>query len=189
MMAFFALITAGTESFAISDGDIKATEQIKKNPAAMDILKKIEMSKKILSEMQQTKKIHDMKAAKIAEARKQAQASLDAELSRMGKQYEPYNAKNAFERFVAKKPSETHQVFWAMFNYQQDKIKSAKAAKEQVLSGGGTWQQALDAYYKESALKRVKMIEMNKHYNVKYASSDAATQQAFDENGKLPRSD
>jgi len=189
MLSLFVAITASTESYATNDSEIKATEEIRNNPAAMDILKKIELSKKILSEMQDTKKSQQQHALKVQEARKQVQTSLDAELNQMNKDHEPYNAKNAFERFVAKKPSETHSIFWAMFNYQQEKINAAKEIREQMLQNGNTRQQAWNAYYEESAIKRTEIIELNKQYNIRYAASNTDVQQSFDKNGKLPRSD
>ena len=189
MMSLFVIITAATESFAIDDSTIKATEQIKKNPAAMEILKKIEMSKKILAEMQQTKKIQEQKSLILQEAKKTTQAKLSSDLERMNKDYQPYTPKNAFERFVADKPAQIQSIYWAMFNYQQDKVKSAQDARSKVLSSGGTSEQAWKAYQTESAIKRIKMIELTKDYNVKYAGASAATQLSFDKNGKLPRSD
>lgn len=189
LLSLIVAISASTDSYAIDDSDIKATDQIRNNPAAMDILRKIELSKQILAEMQETKKVKEQQALKIQEARRQAQADLDAELSRMNKDAEPYSAKNAFERFVAKKPTEVHSIFWSMFNYQQEKIKAAQQVRSQILLNGGTEQQAWDAYRSESSMKRTEMIQLNKEYNIHHANSNAAIQQSFDKNGKLPRSD
>lgn len=187
VLSFFVVFTTATQSFA--DDGIKATDQIKKNPAQMQILKKIELSKKILAEMQKEKNVQTEKALKIAEARKEAKARLNEEVTRMNAEYDQYTPKNAFTKFVSKKPAETQGVYWAMFNYQQEKVKSAKDARDQVLAHGGTTQEALDAYHKASAVNRVKVIELNKEYNVKYGGADASIQQAFDRNGKLPRTD
>lgn len=186
-LSFFVIFTTATQSFA--DEGIKVTEQIKKNPVQMQMLKKIELSKKILAEMQNEKKVQNEKALKIAEMRKEAKARLNAEVTRMNVEYDQYTPKNAFTKFVSKKPAETHGVYWAMFNYQQEKVKSAKDARDQVLARGGTTQEAWDAYHKTSAINRVKAIELNKEYNIKYGGADASVQYAFDRNGKLPRTD
>lgn len=186
-LSFFVTFTTATQGFA--DVEIKATDQIKKNPAQMQILKKIELSKKILAEMQQGKQIQDEQALKIAEMRKEAKARLGADVTRMNAEYDQYTPKNAFSKFVSKKPAETQGVYWAMFNYQQEKVKSAKDARDQVLARGGTSQEAWDAYHKASAVNRIKVIELNKEYNIRHGTADAATQQAFDKNGKLPRTD
>jgi hypothetical protein len=53
LLSLFVVVTTSTESFAIDDSEIKATDQIKNNPMLMDILKKMEMSKRAIAEMQQ----------------------------------------------------------------------------------------------------------------------------------------
>ncbi len=52
ILGIFAILNI-TQVFAINDDEIRATEKIKSNPAMMQILKKIEQSKKILAEMQE----------------------------------------------------------------------------------------------------------------------------------------
>lgn len=187
VLSFFVIFTTATQSFA--DGEIKATDQIKKNPAQMQILKKIELSKKILAEMQQGKQIQNEQALKIAEMRKEAKTRLSTEVNRMNAEYDQYTPKNAFSKFVSKKPTEIQGIYWAMFNYQQEKVKLAKDARDQVLAHGGASQEAWNAYHKASAINRIKVIELNTEYNIRHGAADAATQQAFDKNGKLPRAD
>ncbi|WKT57297.1 hypothetical protein QVH35_07700 [Candidatus Nitrosotenuis chungbukensis] len=55
ILSLFAILNT-TQIFAIESEEIKATEKIKNNPVMMQILKKIEQSKKILAEMQEGKK-------------------------------------------------------------------------------------------------------------------------------------
>jgi hypothetical protein len=74
-----------------------------------------------------------------------------------------------------------------MFNYQQEKIKSAKDARDKILSDGGKKQAAWDTYYKMSATSRAKIIELNKNLNIKYGNANIDIQSTFDEKGKLPR--
>ncbi|MEM3172323.1 MAG: hypothetical protein QXE82_02170, partial [Candidatus Nitrosotenuis sp.] len=175
--------------FAIDESTIKATDQIKKNPAMMEMLKKIELSKKILAEMQEQKKQQDQKAKQIEELRKNVEVNLANDINRMNRDYEPYSSQSAFSRFIVKKPAELQSIYLSMFNYQQEKIKSAKDARDKILSDGGSREDAWKAYHKISATKRAKMIELNKSLNIQYAGADIAAQDSFDVKGKLPRYD
>lgn len=189
LLGFFVILTSSSQSFAVEEDEIKATDKIKNNPALMDILKKIELSKKILADMQEKKKIQDQKALHIQEARKIAQQDLAAKLDRMNKDNEPFTPANAFARFVSKKPANVHDIYWSMFNYQQEKIKAAKESRDRILASGGTWNEAWDSYQKISSTNRIKIIELNKDFNIKHGNADANIQNTFDVNGKLPRYD
>lgn len=189
LLSLFVFLTTYTQSYASDGSEIKATDQIKNNPAMMRMLEKIEQSKRILAEMQEQKKIADANAQKIQEIRQAVKAKLDEQLVRMSKDGEQYSMQSAFSRFVSKKPAEVQSIYLAMFNYQNDKIKSAQDARDKILSEGGKRADAWDAYYNNAATKRIKMIELNRDYNVRYGSADAAIQGSFDEKGKLPRTD
>ncbi|HEY8110952.1 MAG TPA: hypothetical protein VIG05_08815 [Candidatus Nitrosotenuis sp.] len=188
ILSLFAILNT-TQIFAIESDEIKATEKIKNNPTMMQILKKIEQSKKILAEIQEGEKIQIQQNKAIQEARNIANTRLNEEMSRMNKDNEPFTSQNAFAKFVSKKPSEIQGIYVSMFNYQQDKIKSAQNIRDQILAGGGKTKDAWDTYYKNSATSRVQMISLNKDFNVKYANSDAKLQQVFDLRGKIPRTD
>lgn len=188
ILSLFAILNT-TQIFAIESDEIKATEKIKNNPTMMQILQKIEQSKKILAEMQEGKKIQAQQDKAIQEARNIANARLTEEMGRMNKDNEPFTPQNAFAKFVSKKPIEIQGIYVSMFNYQQDKIKSAQNIRDQILAGGGKTKDACDTYYKNSATSRSQMISLNKDFNVKYANSDAKLQQIFDLKGKIPRTD
>ena len=189
LFSLFFLLTTCTQSYASDGTEIKATDKIKNNPAMLQMLKKIEQSKKILAEMQEQKRAADANAQKIQENKKAAQAKLSEEIDRMDKDNEPYSPQNAFARFVAKKPADLQNVYWSMFNYQNEKIKTAKDARDRILADGGKKIDAWDAYYKNAATNRAKIIELAKEYNIRYANADAGVQGTFDEKGKLPRTD
>lgn len=188
ILSLFAILNT-TQVFAISDDEIRTTEKIKNNPTMMQILKKIEQSKKILAEMQEGKKVQDQQNKALQEARAIANARLNAELDSMSKDNEQFTPQSAFAKFVSKKPANIQDIYTSMFNYQQDKIKSAKNIREQIIASGGKTKDAWDAYYKNSATSRVQMISLTKDFNVKYANADVKLQQVFDSKGKIPRTD
>lgn len=187
LLGLFVIIGSIAPSFAADDSNIKATEQIKKNPAMIEMLKKIELSKKILAEMQQKKTRVDQNAIKLQEIRSTVKASLDQEVNRMSSQYEQFNAQNAFARFVQAKPTQIQPIYQSMFDYQQQKISSAKAERDKILSSGGKPQDAWNAYHKTAATNKVNLVKINKDLNIRFVNSDAIIQNTFDEKGKLPR--
>jgi hypothetical protein len=107
----------------------------------------------------------------------------------MHDKYKDYTPKAAFTSFVSSKPIETHNVYWDMFNYQQQKVIDARKAMKIVLENGGSLQDARNAYHNEAAIKRVTLIEITKNLNVKYGLADEKIQSTFDKYGKLPRYD
>jgi preprotein translocase subunit SecD len=184
LLSFFVIIGTVLPSFA---DEIKATDQIKKNPAMMEMLKKIELSKKILAQMQEGKTIDNTKAQQMQELRNKVKASLAEEVNRMNKDYEQYNSQNAFAKFVSKKPGHVQPIYQAMFSYHQEKVSQAKSEYNKIISSGGKTKDAWDAYHKSSATNRIKLIQLNKDLSIKYGNADPAIQNTFDEKGKLPR--
>ena len=184
LLSFFVFVSTVLPSFA---DEIKATDEIKKNPAMMKMLQKIELSKKILTQMQEKKSIDTTKSQHIQEQRNKAKASLDEQISRMNRDNEQYTSENAFAKFVSKKPANIQPIYKEMFSYHNNKVKDAKVERDRIISNGGKTQDAWDAYYKMSAINRITLIQLNKDLSIKYSSADITIQNTFDEKGKLPR--
>lgn len=184
LLIFFVFVSTILPSFA---DEIKATDEIKKNPAMMKMLQKIELSKKILAQMQEQKSIDNTKSQHIQEQRNKAKASLDEQISRMNRDNEQYTSENAFAKFVSKKPASIQPIYQEMFSYHSSKVKDAKAERDRILSNGGKTQDAWDAYHKISATNRINLIQLNKDLSIKYSNANIIVQNTFDEKGKLPR--
>ncbi|MBM3904293.1 MAG: hypothetical protein FJ357_04065 [Thaumarchaeota archaeon] len=184
VLSFFVIIGTILPSFA---DEIRATDQIKKNLEMIEMLKKIELSKKILAQMQEGKTIDNTKAQQIQELRSKVKASLAEEVNRMNKDYEQYNSQNAFAKFVAKKPGHVQPIYQEMFSYHQEKVSQAKSEYNKIISSGGKTKDAWDAYHKSSATNRIKLIQLNKDLSIKYGNANLAIQNTFDEKGKIPR--
>jgi len=118
-------------------------EDITTDPTARHILDQIELSKKILADMQSDLQrdivvpLNEQQRF-IEEQRKITQASLDAQLERMNKKYEDHSPRNAFASFVSDKPAYMQAFYWDQFNYLYDKVSYAKLQRDQVLDNGGT---------------------------------------------------
>jgi hypothetical protein len=187
MLSIIAMLATSAQSFAIDENTVKATDEIKNNPSLMNMLKKIELSKKILAEMQEKTKAREQKTLQMQEVRKTAEQALSSDLEKMRVDNEQFTPTNAFAKFVSKKPTHLHDIYWSMFNYQQEKTNVAKDIRDKILANGGTWGEASNAYNTISATNRVKLIELNKNFNIKYGNADSYIQNTFDSNGKLPR--
>ncbi|HWP78538.1 MAG TPA: hypothetical protein VNL34_02670 [Candidatus Nitrosotenuis sp.] len=187
-VAFSPQVFAQTVELKTNSGFTVVTgDDIKKNPAAMKILERIEQSKKILEELQNGQKQKTEHEKFIDEQRRIAKETLEKELASFNKKYEDYTPRNAFARFVAGVNSTHSAFFWDQFDYMNEKIKLANQAKEAILQSGGTYQEARAAYIKYATMPRVEMIKLIMELNIKHQFTDAEMQAYFDANGKLPR--
>ena len=168
---------------------VRNADQISKDPFAKSLLEKIELMKKRLAAVEEAKKKQQEHQKFIDKQRELVKQKLAQDISRMHDKYKDNTPKAAFTSFVSSKPIETHNVYWDMFNYQQQKVMDARKAMKMVLENGGSLQEARNAYHSEAAIKRVTLIDMTKNLNVKYGLADEKVQSSFDKYGKLPRYD
>ncbi len=168
---------------------VRNAEQINKDPFAKSLLEKIEQMKQRIAKVEEAKKKQQEHQKFIDQQRELVKQRLAQDLNRMHDKYKDNTPKAAFTSFVSSKPIETHNVYWDMFNYQQQKVIDARKAMKTVLENGGSLQDARNAYHNEAAIKRVTLIDITKNLNVKYGLADEKVQSAFDKYGKLPRLD
>ena len=107
----------------------------------------------------------------------------------MNDKYKDHTPKASFTSFVSSKPIDTQNVYWDMFNFQQQKVSEARKAMKTVLDNGGSLQEAREAYHNAGAIKRVQLIDITKDLNIKHGLADNTVQSTFDKYGKLPRYD
>ena len=179
-------------NFASAQTDYQFTkiekDEIKTSSVAKQMLAQIELSKKILADMQAGKNIQQTSQQKfIEEQRKASQEKLQIQLDRMNKDYESFTPRNAYASFLTGVNSTHHGIYWDQFNYMYEKTKLAKATKQAVLDNGGTYFEAFKEYTKYASMTRVEMIKLNQELNVKHGFADESVQKDFDKFGKLPR--
>jgi hypothetical protein len=195
LMIFFSLfvlsiffsnnpVSAQTEyQFTSINGD-----EIKTSSVAKQILERIELSKKLLADLQAGKNLKQTEKQKfIEEQRKISQQKLQIQLDRMNKDYEPFTPRNAYAGFLTGVNATHHGIYWDQFNYMYEKTKLAKAAKQTVLDNGGTYIEAFQEYVKYASMTRGEMIKLNQELNIKHGFADTEIQKDFDKFGKLPR--
>jgi len=122
-------------------------EDINTNPTAKHILERIELSKKILAELQSSNTIQLTEQQKfVEEQRKIAKAQLQVKLDRMNKKYEDHTPRNAFASYVSDKPDYMQAFYWDQFNYLDNKVSFAQKQRDLVLQNGGSYKEAQQAF-------------------------------------------
>jgi len=122
-------------------------EDLLTNPTAIHILERIELSKKILADLQSDSYVALNEQQRfIEEQRKLAQAKLDAQLERMNKKYEAFAPRNAFASFVSDKPDYMQAFYWDQFNYLDNKVSFAQKQRDLILQNGGSYKQAQQVF-------------------------------------------
>ncbi len=83
-------------------------------------------------------------------------------------------------------------VFYDEFAFTKQRVSAGDVAMHQVLSSGGTWDEAIQQFSKYAAIKYVEMISVNQALNDKYIHHQNKANMAetgvipFDQNGHVP---
>lgn len=158
------------------------------DPLAQDILKKIEHTKQWIAELEQ-REYEKIEAQKfLNERRAIALESLNRDLLAWEELWANYTSKNAFERFVDKKPEIVQGVFWDQFEFKEMKVNAGRSALKAVLAEGGSLKEARNAYLKAAETKRIELIEANAQFNVKHNLAYYSQQLLFNVEGKYVNS-
>ena len=185
------VLFANNSAFGASSIDnlpeIKATDEIKKNPLLMKVLKNIEISKKKIAEMQKKQSVMTEHKKLLDAQRKIAQEKFASDLARMNKEMENFTPKASFTKFLSGVNGTHHSIFWSQFNYQQQKVTLARAAMNEVLKNGGTFEDARNVFSKVGSMTRTEIIGFLKDQNIQHGFANPDVQKAFDKYGKLPR--
>ncbi len=186
------IFLAGGFGFAWADTGvtnvtIKATDAIKNNPTAMTILQNIELFDQRWKAQQEAQAIEDQQNKLIEQQRALAQQYLQNDLNRMEISNEQTSPQKAFANFVSTVNNKTQGVFMDEFNYMQEKVQQAIAAKNQVLQNGGNMDQALQAFNNVASIHKDQLVSVNNALNVKHGLASQDVQSLFDKWGQIPR--
>lgn len=155
------------------------------NPVAQDILKKIEQTKQWIADLEKRNYEKTQAQKLLEEKRAIALERLNKDLEQWEILWSNYTSKAAFERFVAKKPSEVQGVFWDQFEFKEMKVNAGREALKKVIAEGGTMREAREAYLKAAETKRIELIESNAQFNIKYNLAYYKEQLLFDKQGEF----
>lgn len=168
-----------------AETQITFSDNLLNDPVAQDILKKIEQTKKMIEELEENEYEKNQAQENLQKMRDISVDRLNQNLDEWERLWEKHSSRNAFEKFVNKKPSYVQGVFWDQFEFKEQKVNAGRIAMNQVLTNGGTMQDAKDAYNKAATIKKIELIEMNSQFNVKHNLADHTEQQMFNSTGKI----
>lgn len=114
---------------------------------------------------------------------------LENDLLSLEKRNESHNPRNAFLKFLADVDGSIKKIFWEQFLFTEKKTHDAHTAKENAILDGVSSEDAMKIFQKKAAVKQSEIIEYNKQLSIKYGNTTAASQESFDDHGKLPRDD
>ncbi|MDE1763681.1 MAG: hypothetical protein KGH88_05500 [Thaumarchaeota archaeon] len=180
----FAWADTGVASSGVT---IKATDAIKNNPTAMNILENIELFKQRWGSYQETQTVQDQQNKVIEQQRALANEYLQNDLSKMTNSNDQTTPQHAFANFVSTVSTSTQGVFTDEFNYMQEKVQEATAAKNNILQNGGTMDQALQAFNNAASTHKDQLVSVNNELNVKYHLANQNVQSLFDKWGQISR--
>ena len=182
----FGFAWADNGQNSLGDMNIKASDAIKNDPAAMKILNNIAIFKQQYAAQQAKQDLQDQQQKLIDQQRKLANDYLQADLAKSSSQNDA-NQASAYAGFVSKVDTSAQGVFLDEFAYMQAKVAQAKLAMNQVLQNGGSRDEALNAYYNGAAIQKTELVSVNKDINVKYHLADTTTQDLFNKDGNLKK--
>ena len=171
------------------DFTVLTGDELINSPLASQILQNIELAKQRMAELQEKQRQAEEYQRYLDEQRLIAKQLVQNDLDRMNKKYEGHTPRASFETFLSRVDSSVHDIFWGQFEFQQQKVQAGRAAMMAVYENGGSLEEARQAYFEKAATTRTQIIEVNKNLNIQYGFADTATQQNFDDFGKLPRSE
>src|SRR5574341_2103700 len=188
ILAVFVLFAHNSAFGATSDSEpeIKATDELKKNPLIMKILKNIEISKKKIAEMQKKQLAINEHKKFLETQRKIANEKFQNNLARMNKETADFTPKASYSKFLSGISETYHGIFWSQFNYQEQKVNLARAAMDNILKNGGSYEEARQVYSKIGAMTKTEITNLLKDLNIQHGFAKEDTQKAFDKYGKLP---
>jgi len=181
-----SVIFAQTDESTLSEQNT-LTGGLLNDPVAQDILRKIELTKKWIADLEK-REYEKLQAQEFLEEKRAiALERLNQDLKEWENLWSNYSSRSSFERFVDTIPSEVQGVFWDSFEFKEMKVKAGKDALIEVMKNGGTLKEAREAYLKAAETKRIELVEQNNQFNVKHHLAYYQEQVLFDTGGKFIR--
>lgn len=164
VFSFIFVLTIQSSYAQTTDSDnVEISEQttlsddLTDNPVAQDILKKIEQTKQWIADLEKRNYEQLEKQQELEDKRAQSLIKLNQDLKEWEDLWDYYSPENSFGRFVETIPdSQIRAVFWDQFEFKEQKVKAGRDAFKKIISSGGSWEDARQAY-----LKLLKPNELN----------------------------
>ena len=184
-----SLVQASYAQTPSDSAPVAFSDNLLNDPVAQDILKKIEQTKKMIAELEQKEYEKNQAQENLQLMRDMSVQRLLQDLDEWERLWEKHSSRNAFDEFVSKKPSYVQGVFWDQFEFKEQKVNAGRIAMNQVLTNGGTVQDARSAYNDAASTQKIELIEMNAQSNIRHNLASHEEQQIFNSTGQVHMSD
>ena len=173
------------ESHTVTGSDLN------NNPMVAKILAEIEYSKKQIADLQKNQKDQEVNNKLIAEQRLIAAQLQDKAYQILQMNTSVNSSDNAYDRFLnTVHDNDTKLVFHDEFAFTKQRVDAGHLAMQKVLANGGTYEEAMQEFSKNAAIKYTEMVSLNQQLNDKYihhaAITGVPTTIPFDKYGKVP---
>lgn len=173
------------ESHTVTGSDLN------NNPMVAKILAEIEYSKKQIADLQKNQKDQEENNKLIAEQRLIAKQLQDKAYQILQMSASVNSSDNAYDRFLnTVQDNDTKLVFHDEFAFTKQRVDAGHVAMQKVLANGGTYEEAIQAFSNNAAIKYTEMVSLNQQLNDKYihhaAITGIPTSIPFDKYGRVP---
>jgi hypothetical protein len=183
---FFAINPVfAQESVDVSD-QITISKDLENNPVAQDILKKIEKSKRWISQIEQRNFEALEKQKELEEKRAEVLQFLEKDLKKWEDLWGYYTFDKMLERALENSPAkDTTSIYDHPLKFTASKINAGRDALHKVILEGGGPEEARDAFVNAAKITRAEMISANSIYNIIHNNAYYNQQILFDSDGNF----
>lgn len=185
--ACMLFVSAVPSAFAQTTTEqVSLSGDLENNPAAQEILKKIERSKKMIERLQQKSFEESERKRELEEKRNEALARLNADLKEWEDLWGYYTFDRMLERSLEDSPAKfTDTIYDHPLKFTASKINAGRAALSKVVENGGGPEEARDAFVNAAQITYAEMISANALYNIMAGNAYYNQQILFDPDGQF----
>ena len=164
---FFAISPVFAQESVDMSKQITLSGDLKNNPIAQDILKKIEKSKRWIAQMEQRNFETQERQKELEEKRTEVLQILEKDLKKWEDLWGYYTFDKILERALENSPANsTSTIYDHPLKFTASKINAGRDALHKVLLEGGGPEEARTAFVNAAKITREEMIYANSLYNI-----------------------
>ena len=164
---FFAINPIFAQESVDTSEQITLSGALQNNPVAQDILKKIEKSKRWITQMEQRNFEAQERQKELEQKRAEVLQSLEKDLKKWEELWGYYTFDKMLERTLENNPANnTSTIYDHPLKFTGSKINAGRDALHKVLLEGGGPEEARSAFVNAAKITREEMIYANSLYNV-----------------------
>ena len=164
---FFAISPVFAQESVDMSKQITLSGDLKNNPIAQDILKKIEKSKRWIAQMEQRNFETQERQKELEEKRTEVLQILEKDLKKWEDLWGYYTFDKILERVLENSPANsTSTIYDHPLKFTASKINAGRDALHKVLLEGGGPEEARTAFVNAAKITREEMVYANSLYNV-----------------------